>query len=140
MVITLEYTIDKQKRMGREMTNREYICNFTNLGEKSWDEKIELSKRQLAYAITSVVASVMLADNLSDAFEIAHKEIREVLDELFSGNPKIESDNLKEVLFKEAYEQFHTCDEAYDALFAVICNADLEREYLSFVRKESSHG
>lgn len=122
------------------MTNREYICNFTNLGEKSWDEKIELSKRQLAYAITSVVASVMLADNLSDAFEIAHKGIREVLDELFSGNPKIESDNLKEVLFKEAYEQFHTCDEAYDALFAVICNADLEREYLSFVRKESSHG
>lgn len=122
------------------MTNREYICNFTNLGEKSWDEKIELSKRQLAYAITSVVASVMLADNLSDAFEIAHEKIKEVLDELFSGNPKIESDNLKEVLFKEAYEQFHTCDEAYDALFAVICNANLEREYLSFVRKESSHG
>ena len=75
-----------------------------------------------------------------DAFEIAHKGIREVLDELFSGNPKIESDNLKEVLFKEAYEQFHTCDETYDALFAVICNAGLEREYLSFVRKESSHG
>lgn len=140
MVITLEYTIDKQKRMGREMTNREYICNFTNLGEKSWDEKIELSKRQLAYAITSVVASVMLADNLSDAFEIAHEKIKEVLDELFSGNPKIESDNLKEVLFKEAYEKFHTCDKAYDALFAVICNANLEREYLSFVRKESSHG
>lgn len=140
MVITLEYTIDKQKRMGREMTNREYICNFTNLGEKSWDEKIELSKRQLAYAITSVVASVMLADNLSDAFEIAHEKIKEVLDELFSGNSKIESDNLKEVLFKEAYEQFHTCDKAYDALFSVICNANLEREYLSFVRKESSHG
>ena len=121
------------------MTNREYICNFTDYGEKSWDEKIEISKRQLAYTITRVVAGVMLADNLSDAFEIAYKEIRKVLDELFSGNQKIESDNLKEILFKEAYERFHTYDEAYDALFAIICNAGLDDEYLSWLRKESDH-
>lgn len=42
------------------MTNREYICNFTDYGEKSWDEKIDISKRQLAYTITRVVAGVML--------------------------------------------------------------------------------
>ena len=125
------------------MTNREHIIyNFTNLGEKSWDEKIELSKRQLAYAITSVVASVMLADNLSDAFEIAHKEIKEVLDELFSENPKIESDNLKEVLFKKTYERFQTTsyDEACNALLSVICEADLECEYFKWRERESSHG
>lgn len=120
------------------MTNREYICNFTDYGEKSWDEKIDISKRQLAYTITRVVAGVMLADNLSDAFEIAYKEIRKVLDELFSGNQKIESDNLKEILFEKTHELFCTTggyDKAYDALFDVICDANLKYEYFNWIEK-----
>lgn len=124
------------------MTNREYICNFTNWGEKSLDEKIEISKMQLAYAIARATVAVISADESSDALEIAYIEIRRVLDELFSGNKKIESDNLKEILFKKTYERFQTTsyDEACNALLSVICEADLECEYFKWRERESSHG
>ena len=124
------------------MTNREYICNFTNWGEKSLNEKIEISKMQLAYAIARATVAVISADESSDALEIAYIEIRRVLDELFSGNKKIESDNLKEILFKKTYERFQTTsyDEACNALLSVICEADLECEYFKWRERESSHG
>lgn len=122
------------------MTNREYINNFTNWGEKSLDEKFEISKMQLAYAIARATVAVISADKSSDALEIAYIEIRRVLDESFSGNQKIESDNLKGILFKEAFERFHAYDEGFDALLTVIRNADLEDEYLEWVKKENNHG
>lgn len=124
------------------MTNREYICNFTNWGEKSLDEKFEISKMQLAYAIARATVAVISADKSSDALEIAYIEIRRVLDESFSGNQKIESDNLKEALFKKTRELFRTTggDKVYDALFDVICDANLEHEYFKWVEKESNYG
>lgn len=97
------------------------------------NSKRMILKLDVAYAIGSDVTSAMSAmvfyNNMHCANVIAALDAKNSLDKLFQ---------------EESQDEKEKCEEAPDVEFekkyAVICNAGLEREYLSFVRKESSHG
>ena len=106
--------------------------SFKKIKEEMSNSKRIISKLDVANAIGSAVTSAMSAmvfsHNVHCANVIAALDAKNSLDKLFP----------------EESQEKEKCEEAPDVEFEkkydVICNASLDREYLSFVRKESSHG
>ena len=106
--------------------------SFKKIKEEMSNSKRIISKLDVANAIGSAVTSAMSAmvfsHNVHCVNVIAALDAKNSLDKLFP----------------EESQEKEKCEEAPDVKFEkkydVICNAGLDREYLSFVRKESSHG